>query len=60
MRSSVDLWKIRNSLASADYDERAFYSVIPIQRFWHRRRHHVTVSWARGADRSWMLDAVPV
>ncbi len=55
MRSSVNLWKIRNSLASADYDERAFYSVIPIQRFWHRRRHHITVSWARGAGR--VLDA---
>src|ERR1700682_974288 len=54
-RSSVDLWKMRNSLASADYDERAFYSVIPMQRFWHRRRHRVTVSWARGADR--VLDA---
>ena len=55
MRSSVNLWKIRNSLASADYDERAFYSVIPIQRFWQRRRHHITVSWARGAGR--VLDA---
>ncbi len=54
-RSSVDLWKIRNSYASADYDERAFYSAIPMQRFWHRRRHHIAVSWARGSGR--VLDA---
>jgi dolichol-phosphate mannosyltransferase len=51
----VKLWKLRNSLDSADYDERGFYSVIPIQRWWHRRRHRITVSWARGADR--VLDA---
>ena len=53
--ASVKLWKLRNSLASADYDERGFYSVIPIQRYWHRRRHHTTVSWARGS--SSVLDA---
>src|SRR5271156_3197420 len=36
LRSSLSLWKIRNSLASADYDERAFYSKIPPQRYLHR------------------------
>ena len=51
LRSSLPLWKIRNSLASADYDERAFYSLIPPQRYWQRRRHRITVLWARGADR---------
>jgi glycosyltransferase involved in cell wall biosynthesis len=55
MRSSVKLWMLRNSLASADYDERGYYSIIPIQRYWHHRRHHITVSWARGAAR--VLDA---
>ena len=55
VRASVPLWKIRNSLGSADYDERAFYSLIPPQRYWHRRRHHITVLWARGAGR--VLDA---
>src|SRR5277367_3970836 len=54
-RSSLSLWKIRNSLKSADYDERAFYSRIPPQRYWQRRRHRITVLWARGADR--VLDA---
>lgn len=54
-RSALTLWKLRNSLDSADYDERGFYSIIPIQRFWHRSRHHIFVMWARGAER--ILDA---
>ncbi len=47
--SALKLWKLRNSSESADYNERAFYSIIPIQRYWHRRRHHIAVTWARGA-----------
>jgi len=51
IRSSVSLWKLRNSINSADYDERAFYSLIPLQRYWQRRRHRITISWARSAER---------
>jgi dolichol-phosphate mannosyltransferase len=51
IRSSLSLWKLRNSISSADYDERAFYSLIPLQRYWQRRRHRIAISWARGADR---------
>lgn len=54
-RSALRLWKLRNSIESADYDERAFYSIIPPQRYWQRRRHHILVSWARGSKR--ILDA---
>ena len=54
-RAAFRLWRLRNSIASADYDDRAFYSVIPIQRYWQRRRHRITTSWARGASR--ILDA---
>ncbi|HUY19923.1 MAG TPA: glycosyltransferase [Candidatus Binataceae bacterium] len=50
-RSAVQLWKLRNSLAAADYEERAFYSIIPLQRYWHRRRHRIVTRWARGAHR---------
>ena len=49
------LWQLRNSLASADYDERAFYSIIPLQRYWQRRRHAIMV--LVGARRRRMLDA---
>ena len=55
LKSAIRMWKVRNSLESADYDERAYYSIIPMQRYWQRRRHHITVSWARGAGR--ILDA---
>lgn len=52
MRSAIRLWRLRNSLQSADYDERAFYSIIPVQRYWQRRRHRLTVNWARAAGRT--------
>ena len=55
LRSAIGLWRLRNSIASADYDERAFYSVIPLQRQWQRRRHAITVGWTRHAGR--ILDA---
>ena len=32
------LWGLRNSVLSADYEDRAFDSVIPLQRYWQRRR----------------------
>jgi glycosyltransferase involved in cell wall biosynthesis len=54
-RFTAKAWLLRNSIASADYDERAFYSIIPIQRYWQRRRHRITTFWVRGASR--ILDA---
>jgi glycosyltransferase involved in cell wall biosynthesis len=54
-RSAFKLWKVRNSLDSADYDDRAFYSIIPPQRYWQRRRHGIVLLWARGFER--ILDA---
>lgn len=51
MRSALRMWRMRNSIMSADYDERAFYSIIPLQRYWQRRRHNIVVSWARNAGR---------
>jgi len=46
------LWGLRNSIASADYDERAFYSRIPLQRWWQRRRHRIVTSLARATGRT--------
>ncbi len=54
-RAAARLWKLRNSVASADYDARAFHSIIPLQRHWQRRRHRITTFWSRGATR--ILDA---
>src|SRR3984893_1786684 len=45
------MWKLRNSIASADYDARAYDSVIPLQRDWQRRRYRVITTMAAGAQR---------
>jgi SAM-dependent methyltransferase len=43
LRSFGLLWRVRNSIMSADYDDRAYNSVIPPQRYWQRQRfRHVT------------------
>jgi glycosyltransferase involved in cell wall biosynthesis len=44
------MWKLRNSLESADYDDRAFHSRIPIQRFWQRRRYAIVLGMLGRAD----------
>jgi glycosyltransferase involved in cell wall biosynthesis/uncharacterized protein YbaR (Trm112 family) len=38
----LKFWMFRNSVASADYDSRAFKSVIPLQRWWQRKRYAIT------------------
>ena len=52
LRAFGHLWTLRNSVQSADYDERAFFSRIPVQRYWQRRRHRVITVMARGAGRT--------
>jgi SAM-dependent methyltransferase len=43
LRTFRDLWRLRNSIAAADYDYRAHDSVIPLQRYWQRTRYrHIT------------------
>jgi dolichol-phosphate mannosyltransferase len=37
------MWALRNSISSADYDERAYDSIIPLQRYWQRKRHDLIV-----------------
>jgi SAM-dependent methyltransferase len=39
LRTFWALWKLRNSIAAADYDYRAHDSPIPLQRYWQRSRH---------------------
>src|SRR4051812_33316537 len=52
LRAFGRLRPLRNSIASADYDERAFYSKIPLQRYWQRRRHRIITNMARGGGRT--------
>lgn len=52
LRAFARLWRARNSIDSADYDERAFYSRIPLQRYWQRRRHAIITAMTRDAGRT--------
>jgi dolichol-phosphate mannosyltransferase len=45
------MWRLRNSIASGDYDRRAYDSLIPLQRYWQRRRYRVVVGRAGRAQR---------
>jgi ubiquinone/menaquinone biosynthesis C-methylase UbiE len=47
LKTLYRMWALRSSIAAADYDERAFDSVIPLQRYWQRRRHEVVLRWMR-------------
>ena len=47
-RTLACLWRLRNSIDSADYDERAFNSWIPVQRYWQRARYRFVLGYARG------------
>jgi SAM-dependent methyltransferase len=44
LRSLFRMWQLRNSVFSADYDERAYNSIIPLQRYWQRTRYRVIMS----------------
>lgn len=50
-QAAIALWPMRNAFSAADYDDRAFYSMIPLQRYWQRRRHRIITFWARGSER---------
>ena len=43
LQTFYKLWKLRNSIASADYDARAYITLMPPQRYWQRQRYkHIT------------------
>jgi dolichol-phosphate mannosyltransferase len=57
VRTLVRMWQLRNSVASADYDHRAFDSVIPLQRYWQRARHRTVLTFlAASASHETVLD----
>ncbi|MBI4627770.1 MAG: glycosyltransferase [Candidatus Rokubacteria bacterium] len=45
------LWRLRNSIESADYDHRAFDSAIPLQRYWQRSRYRIVHGFLPNGDR---------
>jgi SAM-dependent methyltransferase len=49
LKTLLRMWQLRNSVDSADYDYRAYDSIIPLQRYWQRTRHRIIVDFAQGA-----------
>lgn len=49
-RTLARMWALRNSIESADYDDRAFNSRIPVQRFWQRRRYAIVLGMLGHAE----------
>ena len=50
LKTLVRMWRLRNSVASADYDHRAFDSPIPLQRYWQRARHRIILDFTNRAN----------
>lgn len=48
LRTFRSMWRLRNSSLSADYDDRAFSSRIPLQRYWQRSRYKIITAIAQG------------
>jgi dolichol-phosphate mannosyltransferase len=46
LRTFRRMWELRNSIMCADYDDRAFDSRIPPQRYWQRKRHEIVTGFA--------------
>lgn len=44
------MWRLRNSVAAADYDWRAFDSPIWLQRYWQRARHRTILGFIDDHD----------
>lgn len=60
-------WRLRNSIQSADYDERAFHSRHPLQKYWQRKRYEIIVDAVGnaknildiGSGSSMIMEALP-
>lgn len=50
LKTLFRMWQLRNSVFSADYDERAFRSLIPLQRYWHRERYRIIMGYLEGKE----------
>ena len=51
LKALARLWRLRNSIASADYDHRAHDSAIWLQRYWQRARHRIILGFSAGGGR---------
>jgi len=47
IRTFRSLWRLRNSIDCADYEDRAYLSSIPLQRYWQHARLRYVTEFAR-------------
>jgi dolichol-phosphate mannosyltransferase len=67
LKTFAKLWKVRNSIASADYDARAYNTLLLPQRFWQRQRFKYVTGFIKdkkkcldvGCGTSKILGALP-
>jgi len=52
LKTLARLWPLRNSISSAEYDERAYDSRLLPQRYWQRRKRDIIIELADGSQRS--------
>ncbi len=52
LRTFRHMWELRNSILCADYDDRAFDSRVPPQRYWQRKRYKIITDFATGTGTS--------
>lgn len=50
LKTLVRMWRLRNSVAAADYDHRAFDSPIGLQRYWQRARHRTVLGYLESRE----------
>jgi dolichol-phosphate mannosyltransferase len=60
LRTLVRMWQLRNSVASSDYDHRAFDSLIPLQRYWQRQRHRIVLGYLGSCRSGWPASILDV
>jgi ubiquinone/menaquinone biosynthesis C-methylase UbiE len=56
LQTFARLWKLRNSIASADYDARAYNALMPPQRYWQRERYKIITALLRENGNERCLD----
>ncbi len=50
LKTLIRMWHLRNSVAAADYDYRAYDSPIWLQRYWQRTRHRIILEYLEDRD----------
>jgi len=54
-KTLYQMWALRSAMRGADYEDRAYDSRIPLQRYWQRARHRVLRLWL-GTESGVVLD----